>query len=764
MRSPAKPILLLTLLTLPMVALNPPPAAAQGIYADLPRPIPSPPSSRLVTLPAPTRLVLQHQKISAKIGDVVAEWRIEQVFLNPTSRVMEGIYLFPIPKDAVARGVSLWMDGKEVAGEILDTDKAKGIYQDIVRKMRDPALLEYVDQGLVRASIYPVPANGTVTIAIEFASSPVQRGDVRELILPLRFAAEANAPVVVDAAFEMAHAISTIYSPTHDVDVVRHKDQKNKARVTYEGKPTGRADLRLYFATDDGPLGMSLIAHRLPASPGTFAFVMSPQSDASAASMTPRDVVFTLDRSGSMAGEKWTQAIAALQFGLTTLNPGDRFALVSFATDVRVYKDGLLPANKEEIAGAKAHLEGLRPAGGTQISGALDKALEFVEAEDRRLKIVTFLTDGLPTIGETDPQRILELAKSKSPHARVFPFGIGFDVNSFLLDKIAEAHHGATDYVQEGDDLEIPLSAFFAHIQEPVLIAPKLEIHGVEVFDQYPPVLPDLFAGSQLVVVGRYLGEGPHAITVTGRSFSGEARSFTTEATFPKDQREPRALPSLWAARKVGYLLTQIRLHGASKELVDQVVELGREHGIVTPYTAGLVVEEGMDLAAAAGFLRDSALPGTAGTGPTSPGGSRAAGAPAAERKARSDLEELDLARSGGKSEGRAADKKAVLDSLSIKSLAEAVAGEDFTRTGRVGNVSVERLKASGRRLVRVDAVVVDTAYVLSMKDTMVEIETFSDAWFALITEDPDLRELLALGDEILFVKDGKAIWVHPAK
>ena len=741
----------LTLITALAAVGTTPQLPAQGIYADRIhrpiRPTPTPP-----TVPQ-SRLVLEKHAIKADVRDGLASYRIDQTFRNPSSAQIEGVYLFPIPKDAIARGIHLTINGKEMAGEVLDADQARGIYREIVRKMRDPALLEFVDQGLLRASIFPIAPRAEVKVALEFATRTESLGDVHSLALPLRFAADAGAAIVVDVSLATSAPITTLYSPSHDVDIARDGDRK--ARISFEGSAKGGADRKgdflLYYASSKSELGMSLLCQRMPAQDGHFVLVLSPRHDVERDKAAPRDLVFVLDRSGSMAGDKWNQAKAALEYGLGTLNPQDRFALISFATDVRAYKPGLVQANEEEIAGATAHLKQLRPAGGTNISSSIEQALGQLGDEDGRLRMVAFLTDGLPTIGEIKPEAILNSASAKKSDARIFAFGIGYDVNTFLLDRMSQDHKGTSAYITEGESLELRVSSFFAKVAEPVLVDPKLTFKGVTVHDVYPPKLPDLFAGESLVVTGRYQGDGHHAIVLSGTRAQGE-HSYTTEATFAKEESGNSALPPVWASRKIGYLLNQIRLHGSNKELVDSVIALGKEYGIVTPYTAGLVVEEGMELGVASNIsqradeFRQFRL--------------ASADAPASSR-ARREMDSLGYLAGDAEESKKRVGRAAVMKSREIALLAESVAFDADAAVAQ-GGFQVKRKAVGERRLVVLPDAVIDLAYQPTMKDTMIEIETYSDAWFDLLAGDPSLRAVLSLGENVLFVKDGKAYWVHP--
>jgi Ca-activated chloride channel homolog len=310
----------------------------------------------------------------------------------------------------------------------------------------------------------------------------------------------------------------------------------------------------------------------------------------------PKDVVFVLDTSGSMAGNKLEQAKKALQFCVENLNDGDRFEIIRFSTEVEPLFDKLLDANKANRSKASDFIRDLKPIGGTAIDDALQKALALSPAGNAgsgRVFVVIFLTDGRPTIGATDEEQILANArKHNDSHNRVFCFGIGTDVNTHLLDQLTEQARGFSQYVLPEEDIELKVSSFFSRIKEPVLTNPTLKFTGdIRVTKAYPASLPDLFKGEQLVLVGRYSGKGDSAIQLEG-SIDGSLKKFTYESKFPDTGSDHEFIPRLWATRRVGYLLDEIRLHGENTELRDEVTELARKYGIVTPYTAYLIVED----------------------------------------------------------------------------------------------------------------------------------------------------------------------------
>jgi Ca-activated chloride channel family protein len=305
-------------------------------------------------------------------------------------------------------------------------------------------------------------------------------------------------------------------------------------------------------------------------------------------------MVFVLDTSGSMQGARIKQARAALKFCLRNLHPEDRFALINFASTVNVHTPKLIWASREHLHKAQQMVDGLEAEGGTDINSALETALQMRTTDTRRTFTIVFFTDGQPTVGETNPDRILEnVAAKNTANTRIFTFGVGDDVNAVLLDRLADSTRSVSTYVRESEDIETKVSGLYAKISHPVLTGLKLSVGpDVSISEVYPPHLPDLFHGSQLVVLGRYKGHGPSRVTLTG-STGVESKEFVYEVNFPGHTKDERAfVEDLWARRKVGYLLDQIRTSGNNKELVDEVVRLAKRHGIATPYTSYLVVPD----------------------------------------------------------------------------------------------------------------------------------------------------------------------------
>jgi Ca-activated chloride channel homolog len=563
-----------------------------GFWWPGPPPHPLPPP-RPLPPPAWAPLEVAFTKATARIRDQIATTTFEQEFYNPNARQLEGTFLFPVPKGAHLDKFTMEINGQPVEAELLTAEKARGIYEDIVRRLRDPALLEYSGRDLFKVRIFPIEPHSRKRITLSYTQLLQADHGLVTFQLPLnteKFSAKPLQSLAVKIDLETKRPLKSIYSPTHQVEIKRHGE--GQATIGYETQ-NARPDLdfELLFSQEAGPVGVSLLTHKTGSAEGFFLLLASP-GELKSGRVAPKDVIFVLDTSGSMAGAKLEQAKKALLFCVENLNDSDRFELLRFSTEVEPLFDKLVQAGKEHRDQALKFIKELRPTGGTAIDDALRKALSVRPEKTDRPCVVIFLTDGRPTVGITGEKDIVEHAVSAASGARIFCFGIGTDVNTHLLDKITEGTRATSQYVLADEDLEVKVSNFFAKIKEPVLANPKLKFpEGVRVTKVYPASLPDLFKGEQLVVAGRYSGQGEGEILLEGMT-DGERRVFEYKVQFPPTSSDHSFIPRLWATRRVGYLLDEIRLRGENKELKDEVVELARQYGIVTPYTAYLILED----------------------------------------------------------------------------------------------------------------------------------------------------------------------------
>jgi Ca-activated chloride channel family protein len=554
-----------------------------------PRPFPPPRPHRFAPLE------VNYVKVHTRITDQVAVTAVDQEFYNPNAARLEGTFVFPIPKGAHIDKFTMEIDGKQVEAELLSADKARRIYEDIVRKLKDPALLEYAGRDVFKVRIFPIEPNSKKRITLSYTELLKADNGLVSYLLPLsteKFSAKPIRNVSVKVDLESKRPLKSIYSPSHSVQVKRQGP--NRAVAGYEADDVQPdTDFALYFAPEKDEIGVNLLAQRQSDEDGYFLLLASPGVDVKEQQVVMKDIAFVLDTSGSMAGKKLEQARKALQFCVENLNDGDRFEIIRFSTEVEPLFDKLVKATEPNRARANDFIRELKPIGGTAIDDALRKALALRPGQDDRPFVVIFLTDGRPTIGTTDEDQIVaNVKKENEGRTRVFCFGIGTDVNTHLLDRITEETRAVSQYVLPEEDLEVKVSAFFSKIKEPVLANPTLTFTGgIRATKLYPSPLPDLFKGEQLVLVGRYTGKGDAAVIVEG-TVNGAARKFTYEVNFSGEASESEFIPRLWATRRVGYLLDEIRLHGENSELRDEVTELARKYSIVTPYTAYLILKD----------------------------------------------------------------------------------------------------------------------------------------------------------------------------
>jgi Ca-activated chloride channel family protein len=559
-------------------------------------------------------LSVKYHHVKVEIVGQVAKTSVDQVFLNHFGRDIEGTYLFPVPEGASVSDFAMYIGNERVKGEILDSSEARRVYEDIVRRMRDPGLLEYMGRNLFRARVYPIPANGEKRVQISYTEVLKSENGLVRYLYPLnteKFSRDPLDDVSISVGIESPVPLVNVYSPSHKVSV--RKDAEGRARVGYEEKRVRPdKDFVVYYSLSKDDVGLSFLNWEGPDG-GYFMLLAAPRFAAAGERVVDKRIVLVLDSSGSMSGTKIRQAKEAARFIINHLGRGDEFTLVDFDDGVSAFSDGLVPATGENVDRALKFVEAIEDSGGTNINEALLAALSRMPGGDRP-NYVLFLTDGLPTVGTTETADILRnIARANDRRSRIFAFGVGHDVNTQLLDRISSDHRGTSVYVDEGEDLEVALSGFYEKIASPVLAELAVDIQGIETSQVYPRVLPDLFKGSQLVLVGRYRGKGPMTAILTGKT-GREAKRFVLESR-PLDRSDRFGfLPRLWATRRIGYLLEEIRLQGSSEELVGEIRRLGLKYGIVTPYTSFLVTEqEAESFDAAAPSAREAVLGGVVG-------------------------------------------------------------------------------------------------------------------------------------------------------
>lgn len=723
-----------------------PSVSAQGVIVPIicdvrPCRPPRPPIPR--PQPLPNALPVKSIDIDVKIDRQVATTHIVQVFRNDTPYTLEGTYFFPLSSSASVSEFAIWENGKKLVGEVRSREEARRIYDEIVRRQRDPGLLEYAGKDLFQASIFPIPPNSDKKLELTFTEVlkadsgtvsyryPLGTGhnlwrlassDVRRANAAQKFGTISGKVEIISE-----RPVRNIYSPSHKIDVSNKSG--GRSVVTFETSGSD-SDFQLFYGLNDDDVGMSLLTYREPGKDGYFLLTLSPKDELSDRELANKDIVFVLDTSGSMADEgKIDKAKKALLFGVKTLREGDRFNIVSFAGEEHLMAKDLVPASADGKRRGEEFIDRLRPSGGTNINDSLAASLKLFTKSDRP-KMLVFMTDGNPTVGVTDTDKIiagLKAARTPGTDVRIFPFGFGYDVNTTLLDRIGTENSGISDYVQPKEDLEVRVSNFFAKVSSPVLSGIELDLGDVDADLVYPKKVTDLFRGMQITLIGRYKNSSSlrnTAILLRGRS-GKDVRSFSFSGlNFPEHADANDFLPRLWATRRVGWLIEEIRTNGESKELKDEVVDLGTRYGIVTPYTSYLATDGTL-----ANAPRDSDIQ------------ARAAMQAPAKMKAMS---------------GSGAVRMSVQQNA-MKENSALVDDEKGDKDERIliANSAVNQFVGSKNFFNR-SGVWTDSEYSAEAGREEVRVQFASDEYYKLIEKMPGLGQYFALGDQVVVVLKGR--------
>jgi len=751
------------------VALFACPAFGQGLLivnnSSEPVPLPRPIIGRR-PIPAPISYKIKELAVQARIKDQVARTQVTQSFVNTGSRQMEVSFIFPLPYDGAIDRLTFMVDGKEYEAKLLPAEEARRIYEGYVRRNQDPALLEWMGTGLFQTSIFPVPPGAERKVTLKYSQLLRKDHQLTDYLFPLSTAKYTSAPVEkvsFDANIQSTSEIKSVYSPSHSLDITR--PSKNQAIVKYTAQnqvPT--TDFRLFYDTAKGSIGTSVISYRPNVQEdGYFLLLTSPEIKAASAKRPKKTAVFVVDRSGSMSGKKIEQAKEALKFVINNLREGDLFNVVAYDSSVESFHPELQSFDDETRNAAIGFVDGIYAGGSTNIDGALSTSLNFIQ-DDTRPNFIVFLTDGRPTAGETNESRIVEKIREYNKlRTRIVSFGVGYDVNSRLLDRLSHDNYGQSEFVRPDEDIEAHVSRLYSKISSPVLtnVAVDFEFDEVKVEDGspvsrvYPRDVRDLFEGEQLVIVGRYKKHGTAKITIEG-TISQDTKTFDFPAQFIESSNDESYafIEKLWAMRRIGEIIDEIDLHGKNDELINELVALSTEHGILTPYTSFLAD----DMAApnelantTANFerARSSLERLTEAEG-------RAGFAQRAEKKL---LREAKIAAPStsptsaesepGDAFGGAADAKADIAGLAIRD----IDSDEVRVVDAVQVVGKETLYRRGKTWIAASAKDVDRE---KDKDKIKEIKRFSDEYFKLVAENSSSENAVIArqreGEELLIM------------
>jgi Ca-activated chloride channel family protein len=689
-------------------------------------------------------VVRQSSAVRVELVDRVLRYEVTETFINRGSRVGEADFMFPLPKGAAFQDLKLSINGEMVSGETMNANQARQIYEEIVRRQRDPALLEWMGYGLLRARIFPIAPGEQKKVVVRFQTVAEREGDalrvdyfrgMRNSQRELSQQPEVRTSFVLTYPDEPMYGRA--YSPTHSLyegGYVRDREDSEEADRSFVSNV--RSSMRRVEVRDATGEVTILIPVRRSMSAAIGVLANAPGNGDGFALITlsppsvrprpvPRDLTFVVDVSGSMSGQKIEQARAAGKQILNSLSPLDRFRLIDFSSDVRTFRDGFSAATRENLRAAARYLDQLEPQGSTNISGALDEALS-TSAQPGRLPIILFLTDGQPTVGERDPSVIASQVAKERGSRRLFTFGVGADLNVPLIEQLAIEGRGTASFVRPEESVERAVGIVASRLTSPLVTDVRVHGDGVRLLKMHPSGPVDIFAGEDLVILARYSGSGDAVVRFDGQTTNGPV-SWSSRVSFPERSRENPFVARLWATQRVGYLSAEKRKHGGSQEINDEIRDLGERFGIPTEFSSYLVVEPGMnrrrDVGAGGVQLQSLVVTG------------QTASAPAVQFEA-----------------AKTAAAQRSVTSISAADSAAGFGGYSNSGTRRDGNVT----RAGNATFVLRDSVWTDVRY--KKTGTVLQVKPFSDAYFKLIEIIPDLDESFSIGERVIVAGRSMAI------
>jgi len=668
-------------------------------------------------------VVRTSREVRVTLDGRVLRYEVTEKWTNFTRSIGEADYVLPLPRGAAFEDLALEIDGEMVTGEALQAGEARRIYEEIVRRQRDPALVEWMGLGMFRTRIFPIQPGETRTVVVRFRAVAEREGDALRIDVPAPRGNGTRSGTALTLRWPAAEEFGDAWSPTHRLEPVgdTRVAARREARVA---DASGTVTLLVPVRGGRGA-AVSVLTHAPERNEGYALITLSPPTRVGTA--LPRDVTFVLDVSGSMSGGKMEQAKAAGRQLLNSLGREDRFRLIAFSSEVTEFRDGWAPATMDDRRAAERWLSELTASGGTNIAGALERALEADQSRGR-LGLVLFLTDGAPTVGERRADRLAARAADLRGDRRVFTFGLGADLNAALLEQLALEGAGTAHFVRPDEDVERVVGVVAQRITRPVATDIRVRAEGVELFGVQPNGRIDLFAGQELTVLARYRGSSNEGrVVISGQTPEGPI-TWVADVRFPERRTVDAFVGRLWATQRVGWLSAERRKNGANAETDNEIRSLGTKWGIPTELTSYLVLEPGM-VANAAGEPQPVGRP----------------------MNSNRPVRQRDAAATSATSGAGAA---ASPPSATERAFEMARASADQREARSLGDLD-ERLEASAmqkrtpnRVFVLRDSTWVDTRAAAPSART-VRVRAYSPAYFALIERVGELKEIFALGERV---------------
>jgi Ca-activated chloride channel family protein len=571
------------------------------------------PTTRFIGRPVPVEVsapVVTAVDATVDIADQLAVTTLVITVKNNSPRQAEAEMILPVPEEAVFKSFTFDGAAPGATARLLPKAEARQLYDSIVARSKDPALLEFVGTGALKSSVFPVAPGGTQHVKVTWEQLLKADGPRLDYVLPRTEALEYNVPWTLTGTVKSTGPVGAIYSPSHDIAIEQNAAAGITKVTLRPGAERQPGSVRISMMRQEAGMSASLTACPDPMGTGGY-FLMLIAPPVKRADVVPmkRELTLVLDKSGSMAGGKLDQVkIAALQ-AIEGLADGEAFNLIVYNEAVESFAPAPVVKSPDTTARVRDYIKALRPSGGTNIHDSMLAALRQPPTAGM-LPVVLFLTDGLPTVGVTIEKQIREAAAKENPHARrVFTFGVGVDVNTPLLSALARGAKGSAVFVLPGEDVEVKVGSVARRLNGPLMADVTLACtESGRIQDLLPAKMPDVFEGDQIVLLGRYAGSAPLKFDLTGRDSAGE-RKFHFEFQLDKASTANTHVPRLWAARRIATLTEAVRDLGEDpnitasdprvKELTDEIVRLSRDFGVLSEYTA-FFADDGTPLASAA--------------------------------------------------------------------------------------------------------------------------------------------------------------------
>jgi Ca-activated chloride channel family protein len=553
---------------------------------------------------------LKNTDVQAEISGFISRVRVTQEFENNFSEKIEAIYVFPLPQDAAVDDMTMRIGERAVRGKIMRREEAREVYEAAKAGGQIAGLLDQERPNIFTQSVANILPGEKVTIEISYVETLKYENGSYEFMFPMTVgpryipggltssdtaqtpdAAKITPPIAKDRAghdisirvrIDAGVPVDSVASKSHEIESAMLSPSSYDVKLKND-KAIPNKDFILRYDVAGKKIEDAVLTHR-DGRGGYFTMILQPPDRPEAKDITPKEIVFVLDTSGSMDGFPINKAKESMKMALDGLNPQDTFNLITFAGDTSVLFEKPVPATEENLKKAQAFLDTRQGGGGTEMMKAIKTALDPSDAQDH-LRIVCFMTDGY--VGN-DNEIIAEI--QRHPNARVFSFGIGSSVNRFLLDKMAAEGRGDVEYVSLTDDGSAAAKRFHERVRSPLLTDISLDFGGLKVEDVYPKHINDLFSAKPLIIHGRFTQPGSGVIRLKGRSFGREVVR-EIPVNFPENEAGHEALATLWARTRIEDLTSQ-DYAGTKEDIKSTITNLGIEYRLLTKYTSFVAVEE----------------------------------------------------------------------------------------------------------------------------------------------------------------------------